>query len=104
MSTGQEAVLVAADAEEEMLPESEEIALALNVEELRFWVKQVCHHCFLSHLTQRESRSIANGTFSIQQIDKRALQWIKSFLLAIFIAIIESKYRCQYDRGLTGGS
>ena len=38
---GQEAALVAAEDEEEVLPESEETALALNVEELRFWVKQV---------------------------------------------------------------
>ena len=41
----QEAVLVAAEDEEEQLPESEETALALNVDELRFWVKQVCLTC-----------------------------------------------------------
>ncbi len=41
---GQEAVLVAAEDEEEPLPESEETALALNVDELRFWVKQVCSY------------------------------------------------------------
>ena len=36
-----EAAIVAADTAEELPPESEEQALALNIDELRFWVKQV---------------------------------------------------------------
>ena len=45
LKDGQEAVLVAAEDDEELLPESGETALALNVDELRFWVKQVCSIC-----------------------------------------------------------
>lgn len=40
-SQAQETVVVAADPEEEMPAESEEQALALNADELQFWVKQV---------------------------------------------------------------
>lgn len=37
----QAAVMVSADNDETMPPESEEQALALNAEELKFWVEQV---------------------------------------------------------------
>lgn len=83
MSNGQEAVLVAADTEEEMLPESEETALALNVEELRFWVKQVCNSFALACHLERTSTDCK--WHLRHSIEKHAFLSIDQELLACII-------------------
>ena len=45
-------VMVAAEEDEDLPPESEEDALALNAEELKFWVHQVVHDLLLMLLRE----------------------------------------------------